>query len=85
MGWHPDEPGARTTTAPEVPTDDWPAEQNQELGDKSKRLRETSEAMQVKMEEYMKKTEKQMTTLVESMRRNLSSQSQINATYADML
>lgn len=44
-----------------------------------------SEETQAKMEERMGKIEKQLAALVESTRRNLSSQSQINATYANVL
>ncbi|EKG08961.1 hypothetical protein MPH_14084, partial [Macrophomina phaseolina MS6] len=70
-------------------------ERNEELAeqvarneDEIKRLRsvlEMSEETQAKMEECIGKMEKQMTALVESTRRNLSSQSQINATYANVL
>ncbi|EKG12716.1 Zinc finger CCHC-type protein [Macrophomina phaseolina MS6] len=70
-------------------------ERNEELAeqvarneDEIKRLRsvlEMSEETQAKMEERMGKMEKQMAVLVESTRRNLSSQSQINATYANAL
>ncbi|GME24906.1 hypothetical protein GTA08_BOTSDO13986 [Neofusicoccum parvum] len=70
-------------------------ERNEELAeqvarneDEIRRLRsvlETSEETQAKMEERMGKMEKQIAALVESMRRNLSSQSQINATYANVL
>ncbi|KAK7701992.1 hypothetical protein SLS57_011507 [Botryosphaeria dothidea] len=56
--------------------------------DEIRRLRsvlETSEETQAKIEERMGKMEKQIAALVESTRRNLSSQSQINATYANVL
>ncbi|KAL0257723.1 hypothetical protein SLS55_006886 [Diplodia seriata] len=70
-------------------------ERNEELAEQVarneneiKRLRsvlETSEETQAKMEERMGKMEKQIAALVETTRRNLSSQSQINATYANVL
>ncbi|KAB2568602.1 Nucleic-acid-binding protein from transposon X-element [Lasiodiplodia theobromae] len=63
-------------------------ERNEELGDEIRRLRgalDTSEEKRAKMEERMGKMEKQIAALVEMTRRNLSSQSQINATYANVL
>lgn len=56
--------------------------------DEIKRIRsalEISEETQAKMEERMGKMEKQNAVLVETTRRNLSLQSQINATYANVL
>ncbi|EKG12715.1 hypothetical protein MPH_10155, partial [Macrophomina phaseolina MS6] len=64
------------------------AEQVASNEDEIMRLRsalEMSEETQVKMEERMGKMEKQMAALVETTRRNLTSQSQINASYASAL
>ncbi|EKG09129.1 hypothetical protein MPH_13881 [Macrophomina phaseolina MS6] len=64
------------------------AEQVASNEDEIMRLRsalETSEETQVKMEERMGKMEKQMAALIETTRRNLTSQSQINASYASAL